>query len=206
MASSNNKDEKVIQSGILSYLTDIPARDSDTGLVLEPEVYDEAQEEKRRMHAHAMAHYAEDTESFDPTGKYLCGGEKGDGVDGCNQYRPASHQCLSVAGRIDGDCGSCQWWEQYKPDHADLQMGPEKFTKGAALYAEREPGGTGWGCARCEYGMKAREEDSAGRRIFCGIWGARVRAVACCGRNHSLGDKTFKDNQPLTQLEFYKHE
>jgi hypothetical protein len=201
--AQSHKDEKLIQSGILTYRTDMPARCDDTGLILEPKEYDEQVEEWRRGHASDMAHYAEEGSSFDPTGKYLCGGEEGNGEEGCNQYRPASHQCLSVAGRIDGDCGSCSWWEQYRKEHADLYMGPEKFTKGAAMYGEREPGGTGFGCQRCEYGTPARETDQAGRSIYCGMWGTRVQALACCGRNHKLGDKNFKDNQPLTQIEFY---
>lgn len=204
--SSSNRDEKIIQSGNLSYLTDDPARDTDTGLILEPQEYDEAQEAKRRKYAEGMARYAEEGIHFDPAGNYLCGGVSGDGEGGCNQYRPGSHQCLSVKGRIDGDCGSCSWWEVYDKDHADLQLGPEKFSKQEADYAEREPGGTGFGCERCEYGLTAREKDSSGRSLWCGIWGARVQSLACCGRNHRLGDTVFKDNQPLTQLEFYKHE
>jgi hypothetical protein len=203
--SNNNKDEKIIHSGALSYLTDDPTRDKGTGLVIDTGVYDEEQEEKRRKHAAGMAHYAEkdDAVHFDTAGKYLCGGEKGDGTGGCNQYRPGSHACLSVKGRIDGDCGSCAWWENVDTNHSDLQLGSEKFDKEEALYGEREPGGTGWSCARCEYGSSAKAIDSAGRSLFCGIWGARVQEKACCGRNHRLGDTVFSDNRPLTQIEFY---
>jgi hypothetical protein len=202
-----NKDEKQIKSGEQTYFTDLPPRDSDTGLVADTGVYDEKQEKKRRMHAEGMAHYAEEGDHFDPAGLYLCGGKTGDGVGGCNQYRPGSHKCLSVAGKIDGDCGSCAWWEKYiePPGHSDLDLGPEKFHKSEALYGEREPGGTGWSCSNCEYGSFAKQKDSEGRSIFCGIWGARVQPLACCGRNHQLGDTVFKDNQPLTQLEFYKN-
>lgn len=196
-------DEKKIKSGLVTYLTDDPARDKDTGLILEPKEYDEAQEAKRRKHAQGLSHYAEEGEYYDPTGKYLCGGELGDGQGGCNQYRPGSHKCLSVAGRIDGDCGSCGWWETVREDHSDLDLGPEKFSKQEALYGEREPGGTGFGCVRCEYASKAREADSMGRPSWCGIWGMHILPTACCGLNHKLGDKTFEDNRPLTQLEFY---
>lgn len=195
--------ELLIQSGQLTYLTDIPERDPTTGLIVEQFPYDPEQEEKRRAHATGMARYAEEGDHFDPAGLYLCGGQTGNGIGGCNQYRPGSHKCLSVKGKIDGDCGSCSWWEQYKADHADLDLGPEKFSKQEAEYGEREPGGTGFSCARCEYGSPAKQTDPSGRSLFCGIWGARVQPLACCGRNHTLGDKVFKDNQPLTQLEFY---
>lgn len=202
--SNENKDEKVIHSGALSYLTDDPKRDKETGLIVDTGIYDEEQEEKRRKHAIGMARYAEEGEHFDPAGLYLCGGARGDGVGGCNQFRPGSKACLSVKGKIDGDCGSCSWWEVFNAAHSDLFLGQEKFDKEEALYGEREPGGTGWSCSRCEYGAAAKVVDSSGRSIFCGIWGARVQPLACCGKNHRLGDTTFSDNRPLTQIEFYK--
>jgi hypothetical protein len=196
--------EKLIHSGKLDYLTDDPVRDKDTGMVVDTGVYDEKIEEQRRKHAAGMAHYSEEGNTFDPAGKYLCGGEKGDGTGGCNQYRPGSHVCLSVKGSIDGDCGSCAWWEQHNVAHSDLQLGPEKFNKEAASYGEREPGGTGFSCARCEYGAFAKQADSEGRKLFCGIWGTHVMDLACCGRNHKLGDVSFDDNRPLTQIESYQ--
>ena len=195
-------DEKHIQSGELTYLTDMPARCPETGLIEDTGEYDSDVESHRRQQATDLANYAENGIHFDPAGKYLCGGVAGDGIGGCNQYRPASHQCLSVAGHIDGDCGSCRWWEDYDPDRSSLLMDPEKFLKGAAEYGEREPGGTGFGCHQCEYGSEAKAADGD-RSLFCGIWGARVLPNACCGRNHKLGDKLFKDNRPLTQIEIY---
>lgn len=198
-------DVKQVESGKLQYLTDNPARDPETGLAIDAGTYDEKMEAKRRKQAATLGHYAEEGDiHFDPTGKYLCGGDKGDGVDGCVKFRPGSHRCIIVKGKIDGDCGSCQWWEIYDPKDADLDLGAEKFSKGDSAYGEREPGGTGFGCQRCEYGTQAKQVDSKGRTIWCGIWAAHVFALACCGRNHKIGDVAFEDNRRLTQIEFYK--
>lgn len=196
--------EKLIQSGELKYLTDLPKRDPETGLVIDTGEYDEALEARRREHASGMAYYAEAGKHYDPTGKYLCGGEAGDGKDGCNQYRPEAHKCVSVKGRIDGDCGSCEWWENYDINRPNIHLGDEKYSKGNANYAEREPGGTGFGCIRCEYAAVAKKTDKDGRNLFCGIWGCRVQELACCGRNHKHGDIIFEDSTRLHPDAFYR--
>ena len=196
-------DIKKIESGDLNYLEDAPARDPETGMAIDHGIYDEAREEERRHAAVEQANYAEDGRHFDSTGKYLCGGEGGKGEGGCNHFRPGSKACISVKGAISGDRGSCRWWVIYDPSHVDLLLGDEKASKGKAAYGERKEAGIGFGCERCEYGSNAIQSDNKGRTIWCGIWAARVLPNACCGRNHKLGDKNWKDNQPLSQLEFY---
>lgn len=176
------------------------------GRFIDTGIYDEQMEEHLRQTAMVMAFYSEGGRNFDPNGAhYLCGGVEGKGPGGCNKYRPGAGTkgtCVGVQGKISGDTGSCQFWENlFNGDHELEYPEKHKWDKVAAGYGERPEKGVGFGCMRCEYGNKAKAPDSLGRALWCGMHGCRVRENACCSKNERPGDIHFDDSQAFAVVQ-----
>ena len=156
-------------------------------MISEPKVADEAQEKKLRTLIEGQANYAESGPTFDPKGEYLCGA--------CS-LREGTNQCWRVIGPISFTAGSCSLWTtETKPSRR-----VPKISQGEARYAER-PKAKGFGCfPRCEYGSRAKEADSEGRKIWCGFWGLHVMAAACCSEEDG-DDLTLAPGESKSQSE-----
>lgn len=137
--------------------------------VLDTGTYDEEHEAHVRKEVESWAQYAEDGESFDPTGDYFCGT--------CDM-RSGDDECLRVAGKISFGGGGCRLYRKGDPEQQPPMK--EKLSKEDAGYEERPEG---FGCKRCEYGGVAEEPDSEGRPGWCGFWGMHITPNACCAEN-----------------------
>lgn len=131
---------------------------------------------KKEAHMRDMitmhASYSESGPTFDPEGTYLCGA--------CNM-RVLPDRCTVVGDvPISMTTGGCRRWHKGAPTGEEL---PKKSTPDAVEYGEREGG---FGCVRCEYGVKAAVPDGA-RTTWCGFWGLRVKPNACCEENDGNG-------------------
>src|SRR5271157_81591 len=134
--------------------------------------YDDEHEDHLRSELAVWADYAEDGPTFDPEGKYLC--------NSCDM-RSGEEECTRVVSPISFDTGGCRLYTYgEEPEEGDSM--PQKLTQIEAAYTER-PKVKGFGCSRCIYGGEAKEEDSAGRKGWCGFWGLHVEPLACCFKN-----------------------
>jgi hypothetical protein len=138
-----------------------PKRIEDTGK------YDETKEAAIRDMATKIGAYAESGQTFDPEGKYLCGG--------CSM-RDGQTACTHVSGKISMVIGSCFIYLRGEPMQAQVA---QKLTQIEAMYSER-PKSKGFGCSRCEYGAEAKKADGAGRPSWCSWWGMHIVPLACC--------------------------
>jgi hypothetical protein len=187
--------------------TVMPPFDKKTGLFIDPgpDGYNEQQEEHNRQTAMVMAFYAEFGPTFDPLGRYLCGGVKGDGKGGCNKFRPTPEEvrgnCTGVGEGtkdISGDEGSCQFFEIYRLGDHELQYPVKtRWSKSDAGYGERPKPGKGFGCWQCGLQSVAKGPDSMGRTLWCGQHAMHVTEKACCEKNHEPGDIWFSGNKPI---------
>ena len=150
-------------------------RKGDDGLFVQPKKFDEEEEEHNRERFSHHFNYADpyvgNIKTFDPKGNYNCGS--------CNMGD--NGRCKLIAKlKIDKDAGSCGDWERYDENDAELKLGwktPESAVYGVAV------NGKGFGCFRCPFASKAREEDSKGRDLYCGKGDFRVFGNACCEIN-----------------------
>jgi uncharacterized protein YdaT len=133
--------------------------------------YNEDNENRIRKQMELWVNYAESGPSFDPEGKYQC--------KTCTEKLEPS-ACHIVSGKISMDAGSCRTYEKGKQRY----KGPAEhhLTQIEAQYGER-PKTKAFGCARCEYGDKAKSPDSQGRPSWCTFFGVHIQPLACCAMN-----------------------
>ena len=141
--------------------------------------YDFEHEAHVRKEAGEWAQYAEDGDSFDPSGNYLCGT--------CDM-RMGDKLCQRVEGDISFTAGSCRLYHIGEPENEPAMQHP--FSKQDAKYAER-PHEKGFGCKRCEYGGESKGPDPEGRVHWCSFWGMHVLPDACCAENEGDDDIVF---------------
>lgn len=145
------------------------------GLFIEPDKPDWGMLTHNRERAIHHFNYADEfcgnRHSFDPEGNYNCGR--------CNMAE--GNGCLLLDIRsVDMTAGSCEDWESIRADDPELQMHRKK--PAVANYGVAK-NGTGFGCHRCPYAMKAKNTDNMGRSLWCGELGCHVQPNACCTNN-----------------------
>lgn len=138
--------------------------------------YDEVAEDNLREDLEIWADYAEDGDTFDPEGKYLC--------ETC-EFRSGDDQCTRVVSPISFETGGCRIYVIGDPD--DEPPMPQKLTQIEAAYTER-PKTKAFGCQNCIYSSEAKEEDSEGRPSWCSFWGLHIMPLACCFKNTGEDD------------------
>jgi hypothetical protein len=145
----------------------------------DPGNYDEKAEAARRSDAMFIGYYAENGPTFDPDGEYLCKTCK---------FRLEGNEanCVPVEGPIDLNTGSCMVY-MIGPASDKSEELKKKLTQIQSQYTER-PNKKAYGCTRCEYGAKAKSEDSAGRSLWCSFWGMHVMKPSCCMMNEGDDD------------------
>lgn len=150
-----------------------------------PKLTKRVSEDQIRQMMTELAHYAEDGETYDPAGDYLCGTCRLRMMpETAGEDRGKCLWVLEGTSGISMGTGSC---DMYK--HGLAPFGPEmelahKFTQTDAGYAER-PKAKGFGCARCEYAEKAPKEDAEGRELVCRNYEIdklkpHIEPKACC--------------------------
>lgn len=142
-------------------------------------------------------------DTFDPSGRYLCGGYGNDVAQSCNLYIPGEEKYevgrCTIFGQsaISGNRGTCDWWKRFA---GEIQPEPIACPNGAqkrdGVYIE-DPTGEGVGCLRCPHGSKALEADPQGRELFCRFFGVHVEDKACCSFNGRNPVITFQDDKPV---------
>jgi hypothetical protein len=149
-------------------------RDKD-GLFIEPDHPDWAMLAHNRERAVHHFNYADefcgDRHSWDTQGDYNCGR--------CNMAE--GDRCLLLAiSRIDRAAGSCEDWEEIRPDDAEFLLNRKKPAVASYGVAVN---GSGFGCQRCPYSRPAKNKDAQGRSRWCGELGCHIQPNACCTNN-----------------------
>jgi len=132
-------------------------------------------EQHRRDGAAHDADYADiptgRTNTFDPTGTYLCLGPAP-----CN--RSDGKRCLRVKVNDLKKFSSCNKWERWCA--GDPETDNQALSQAAAGYVVgKQP----FGCVNCPLQEAATLADSLGRDRWCTEWGCRVFLMACCAEN-----------------------
>jgi hypothetical protein len=138
--------------------------------------------ERAATHGKYADHHCGNSNTVDPTGKYLCWE--------CNQLR--KDKCLLVSLKtLKGMKGpSCGEWEVQRA--GDFEVPLLALSVDAAGFANAANGR--WGCIKCPYQEKAFETDSLGNTLYCRVWECRVNAeVGCCRVNGNKAIPLPKD-------------
>lgn len=157
----------------------------DTGKYSEP-VEDAIRAEAARLHFYADE-FSGDQESFDATGRYLCGGLNGDTPSSCSKFIPDPQGspvggCTAITGDINALTGGCDFWRKFGGQARPELVYPQKLAPDG-IYVEHTDG-EGFSCSRCMHGTTAAQKaDSKGRARWCRWFGMRVTDAACCKQN-----------------------
>lgn len=140
------------------------------GLFLEPEDPPWEQIINNRHEAAEHFNYADtmagDEDSFDPTGRYNCGG--------CNYARGTRCLLLNIKS-VDLEAGSCEDWE--KPEDEEIIVQGRKDPKIANYGVAKN--GEGFGCTRCPYSSPTQRNGL----VWCGLLAFYAAENGCCTAN-----------------------
>lgn len=133
--------------------------------------------------------YTGNTRTFDPTGRYNCGG--------CNQAEGKKCELIGIKLVLDLEAGSCYGYELQDAGDPEQDFGPDGVSTAEEMSYGVAANGVGFGCIRCPFASKAYEADSKGRDRYCGKGNFRVFWNACCKINGAKVLAKYEGNEPV---------
>lgn len=153
---------------------------------------------KRRMDSTRMAQYADSkcglSNTFDPTGSYLCAGRHDGSSSPCNKRNGT--ECLLKNGKLtNAHYQSCAYWEIENAGDPEARYSPDgRFEDERCGFGEtKNP--EGFGCRNCEYAKKMSKPDSEGRTLWCSLKGHTVQDIGCCWDNDPIKKFSVSDDE-----------
>ncbi len=146
---------------------------------------------KRRMDTVRVSQYADPTcglsNTYDPTGAYLCGGRKDGTSCQCNKFVEGG-ECLIRKKTVDDPhFQSCMYWETHNAGDPEGRYCPKGKFEDERINFGGTKSDEGFGCERCEYGQNHLPyPDSEGRTRWCSLKAHPVNDKSCCADNDPI--------------------